>query len=77
MESAQRLRAALADLPPDAPITVVGGGLTGIETAAELAAPGRRGVTLVCDGQLGPSLSVPGRRYTEKWLARHGETVAR
>ncbi len=43
LESAQRLRYALADLPPAAPITVVGGGLTGIETASELAEQGRRG----------------------------------
>ncbi|XVV01140.1 NAD(P)/FAD-dependent oxidoreductase [Actinosynnema sp. CA-248983] len=75
LESAQRLRGALADLPLHAPVTVVGGGLTGIETAAELAALGRRGVTLVCGGQLGPSLSEPGRRYTAKWLARHGVDV--
>src|SRR5947209_130782 len=41
LEGAQRLRYALADLPPVAPVTVVGGGLTGIETAAELAGLGR------------------------------------
>src|SRR4051794_9880225 len=40
-ESAQRLRARLEELPAGAPITVVGGGLTGIETAAELAEQGR------------------------------------
>jgi NADH dehydrogenase len=55
LESAQRLRYALADLPMAAPITVVGGGLTGIETAAELAERGRP-VALVCGGILGPSL---------------------
>ena len=43
------LRAALDELHPDAPVTVVGGGLTGIETAAELAEQGRT-VTLVCGG---------------------------
>ncbi|GAA0411383.1 hypothetical protein GCM10009530_74870 [Microbispora corallina] len=42
LESAQRLRARLDELPPDAPVTVVGAGLTGIETAAELAERGRR-----------------------------------
>ncbi|GIG93118.1 FAD-dependent oxidoreductase [Plantactinospora endophytica] len=41
-ESAQRVRATLDELPSDAPITVVGAGLTGIETAAELAEQGRR-----------------------------------
>ena len=43
LESAQRLRYALADLPPAAPVAVVGGGLTGIETASELAERGRPG----------------------------------
>ncbi|GAB2680535.1 hypothetical protein GCM10027088_70620 [Nocardia goodfellowii] len=40
-EHAQRLRAAIGALPRDARITVVGGGPTGIETAAELAEQGR------------------------------------
>lgn len=67
LESAQRLRYALADLPLSAPITVVGGGLTGIETASELAELGRP-VTLVCGGPLGPSLSRRGRRSVAKQL---------
>lgn len=37
LESAQRLRSVLWDTPMDAAVTVVGGGPTGIETAAELA----------------------------------------
>ena len=61
-------------MPVDAPITVVGGGLTGIETAAELAEQGRK-VTLVCGGTLAPYLSAPGRRSAAKWLSRHGVTV--
>jgi NADH:ubiquinone reductase (H+-translocating) len=73
-ESAQRLRTKLDELPPDAPVTVVGAGLTGIETAAELAEQGRT-VTLVCGGILAPSVSVPGRRYVAKWLSRHGVAV--
>jgi NADH dehydrogenase len=67
LESAQRLRYALADLPADGPVTVVGGGLTGIETASELAEQ-RRPVTLVCGGILGPSLSNRGRRSVAKGL---------
>jgi NADH dehydrogenase len=67
LESAQRLHYALADLPLSAPITVVGGGLTGIETASELAELGRP-VTLVCGGLLGPSLSRRGRRSVAKQL---------
>ncbi|MEU7835545.1 FAD-dependent oxidoreductase [Nonomuraea sp. NPDC049129] len=73
-EYAQRLRARLEELPVDAPITVVGGGLTGIETAAELAEQGRR-VTLVCGRTLAPTFSASGRRYIAKWLSRHGVVV--
>lgn len=73
-EAAQRLRDALDDLHPDAPVTVVGAGLTGIETASELAGQGRK-VTLVCGGLLAPSLSEAGRRSTGRWLARHGVAV--
>ncbi|WP_329409824.1 FAD-dependent oxidoreductase [Nocardia vinacea] len=73
-ESAQRVRARLDELPLAAPVTVVGGGPTGIETAAELAEQGRT-VTLVCGGTLMPSLSAPGRRYVGKWLSRHGVAV--
>jgi NADH:ubiquinone reductase (H+-translocating) len=74
LESAQQLRYALADLPYNVPITVVGGGLTGIETASELAERGRR-VTLVCGGILGPSLSKRGRRSVAKRLHRLGVDV--
>jgi NADH dehydrogenase len=74
LEGAQRLRYALADLPTVAPITVVGGGLTGIETASELAEQGRP-VTLLCGGTLGPSLSRRGRRSVAKQLHGLGVTV--
>ncbi len=73
-EDAQRLRARLDELHPDAPVTVVGAGLTGIETAAELVEQGRK-VALVCGGQLAPSLSEPGRRSIAKWLKRNGVVV--
>lgn len=74
LESAQRLHYALTDLPLPAPVTVVGGGLTGIETASELAERGRL-VTLVCGPVLGPSLSPRGRRSVAKRLRRLGVTV--
>jgi NADH:ubiquinone reductase (H+-translocating) len=74
LESAQRLRYALADLPLAAPISVVGAGLTGIETASELAELGRS-VTLVCGGLLGPSLSNRGRRSVAKRLRKLGVNV--
>lgn len=73
-EQAQRLRTAIATVYPDAPVTVVGAGLTGVETAAELAEQGRR-VTLVCGGRLAPSLSEPGRRSAAKVLRKLGVTV--
>ncbi|WUT88263.1 FAD-dependent oxidoreductase [Streptomyces sp. NBC_00667] len=74
LKSAQRLRTRLEELPLDAPVTVVGGGLTGIETAAELAEQGRR-ITLVCGRTLAPTFSAPGRRYIATWLSRHGVAV--
>ncbi|MCV7196325.1 NAD(P)/FAD-dependent oxidoreductase [Mycobacterium angelicum] len=74
LDSTQRLRYALADLPADAPIIVVGGGLTGIEAAAEFAQLGRP-VTLVCGSVLGPSLSRRGRRSVGKQLRKLGVDV--
>jgi NADH:ubiquinone reductase (H+-translocating) len=74
LELAQRLRDALDVLDPDAPVTVVGAGLTGTETAAELAEQGHK-VTLVCGGQLTPSLSEPGRRSVAKVLRKLGVKV--
>jgi NADH dehydrogenase len=74
LECAEQLRDTLDELHPDAPVTVVGAGLTGIETASELAGQGRR-VTLVCGGVLGPSLSDVGRRSVAKWLRRLGVDV--
>ncbi|HEY1843119.1 MAG TPA: FAD-dependent oxidoreductase [Mycobacterium sp.] len=73
-EHAERLRRTLDEVHPDAPVTVVGAGLTGIETASELAEQGRS-VQLVCGGLLGPSLSRPGRRSVAKWLRRLGVNV--
>ena len=74
LESAQRLRYAIADLPANGSVTVVGGGLTGIETASELAERGHP-VTLVCGGTLGPSLSSRGRRSVAKRLRKLGVNV--
>ncbi len=73
-EQAERLRDALDELHPNAPITVVGAGLTGIEAASELAEQGRQ-VRLVCGAALGPSLSRPGRRSVAKWLRRLGVDI--
>ncbi|GLX18919.1 MULTISPECIES: NAD(P)/FAD-dependent oxidoreductase [Streptomyces] len=74
LEDAQQLRPVLDAAPADAPVTVVGAGPTGIETAAELAGAGRP-VTLVCGGTLGPYLHTRGRRSVARRLARLGVTV--
>jgi NADH:ubiquinone reductase (H+-translocating) len=73
-EPAQRLRSVIEKSDPDAPITVIGGGLTGIEVAAELAEQGRT-VMLVCGGRLAPSFGEPARRSVAKWLDKNGVAV--
>lgn len=74
LEAAQRLRSVLYDTPMTAAVTVVGGGPTGIETAAELAEQGRT-VTLVCGNVLGPYLHPKARRTAHKYLAKLGVDV--
>ncbi|MFL6089865.1 MAG: NAD(P)/FAD-dependent oxidoreductase [Aeromicrobium sp.] len=74
LEYAQRLHAALEAVEPEAPIVVVGGGLTGVELASELAEQGRN-VTLACGGELAPYLSSPGRRSMHAWFRRQGVDV--
>ena len=74
LEHAQALRAALAEASPGTPISVIGAGPTGIETASELAEEGRA-VTLVCGGVLGPYLSERARRSVAKHMKRLGVTV--
>jgi len=74
LEEAKRLSAALDELRSGAQVCVVGAGLTGIETAAELAEQGRA-VTLVCGAVLGPYLSAPGRRSVAKRLRKLGVEI--
>ncbi|WP_329117313.1 NAD(P)/FAD-dependent oxidoreductase [Streptomyces sp. NBC_01353] len=74
LEEAERLRSVVGAAPVSAAVTVVGGGASGIETAAELAESGRT-VTLVCGGGLGPYLHPRGRRSVAKRLAELGVTV--
>jgi NADH dehydrogenase len=73
LEAAERLREIL-DAAPAAPVTVVGSGPTGIETAAELAEAGRS-VTLVCGDVLGPYLHPSGHRAVARQLAALGVAV--
>ena len=81
LEQAQRLTERMADVPLFAPVVVVGGGLTGLETAAELAEAGRP-VALVTD-VLARSLAAGGLRSVTKRLAKlrvsvvEGSAVAR
>ncbi|QLY30371.1 NAD(P)/FAD-dependent oxidoreductase [Nocardia huaxiensis] len=74
LEAAQRLRSVLLDTPMAAAVTVIGGGPTGVETAAELAEQGRK-VTLVCGSSLVPYLHPKARRTAHKYLAKLGVTV--
>jgi NADH dehydrogenase len=74
LEEAEQLRVALAATPATAPVTVVGGGATGIETAAELAETGRE-VTLVAGRILAPSLHPRGRKAIADRLTRLGVTI--
>lgn len=72
--SAQRLRERIEGLGANEMITVVGGGLTGVEVAAELAESGHD-VRLVCGGGIAASMGTRARRATEKQLNRLGVDV--
>ncbi|MBA4858485.1 NAD(P)/FAD-dependent oxidoreductase [Nocardia farcinica] len=74
LEEARRLRSALDTAGAAAAVTVVGGGSTGIEVAAELAEQGRA-VTLICGGVLGPYLHPRVRRSVADRLAGLGVSV--
>ncbi|QLY31731.1 FAD-dependent oxidoreductase [Nocardia huaxiensis] len=68
-EDAVEARKRLLGLAPGAVVSIVGGGLSGIETAAELSALRCFTVRLVTAGQLGASLSGPGRAKVRAFLA--------
>lgn len=74
--SARRLHRALAGLRPGSAVTVCGGGLCGIETAAELAesCPGLR-VGLVSRTEPGAWLSPRARRHLRRAFDRLGVAV--
>lgn len=74
VESATELHKRLQDGPGT--LTVVGGGLTGIELATELAETHpRRRVTLLTKDAVGPGLSEKGRAHVRMVLATHGVRV--
>ena len=61
---------------PRARVAVVGGGLTGVETAAEIAeADPDRPVTLITSAPVGAGISDRGRRYLENVLDRLGVQI--
>ncbi|GGK47644.1 NAD(P)/FAD-dependent oxidoreductase [Nocardia camponoti] len=72
---AEEARHALPSLPAGATVTVIGAGLTGIETASEIAEtyPDLR-IRLVGE-EIGPSLSAGGRKRVRKVLDRLGVEV--
>ncbi|WP_086668455.1 NAD(P)/FAD-dependent oxidoreductase [Lentzea kentuckyensis] len=75
-QSALRLRARLAELGAGASVLVVGGGLTGIEAATEIAeARPDLDVSLATRGELGSWLSDKGQGYLRKAFNRLGITV--
>lgn len=72
-EHARRLRDRLRE---STTVTVVGGGLTGVETAAEIAdTHPELKVRLVTAGALGEALSQRGRRYLRRAFERLGVDV--
>ncbi|GAA4486786.1 FAD-dependent oxidoreductase [Rhodococcus olei] len=76
LEDADRLRTRLRALGAGAAVVVVGGGLTGIEAAAEIAeARADLRVLLVSAGAVGVGLAPRGRRAVTRTLARLGVDV--
>lgn len=75
-QSALRLHDRLGALAPGATVAVVGGGLTGIEAATEIAeARPDLAVTMITNGDLGARLSAKGRRHLRKVFDRLAITV--
>ncbi|MGW6660211.1 NAD(P)/FAD-dependent oxidoreductase [Rhodococcus sp. NPDC055024] len=74
-EDAVRLESRLATLDEKATVCVVGGGLTGIETAAELAEQRSGRITLVTGGIMAPDLSERARSAIVRSLTDLGVDI--
>ncbi|MGY2060672.1 NAD(P)/FAD-dependent oxidoreductase, partial [Nocardia gipuzkoensis] len=74
-EAARTARERLQRLSPGATVTVVGGGLTGIESAAELAELRRYTVRLVTGAELGASLPDRARARLRSYFRTAGVEV--
>ncbi|MEV0061644.1 FAD-dependent oxidoreductase [Nocardia sp. NPDC050718] len=75
-QAALRLRARLGELPAGAPVVVVGGGLTGIEAATEIAeARPDLAVSIAARGGVGGWLSEKAQRHLGTVMDRLGITV--
>lgn len=75
LEDAMTARERLDRLPRSSTVTVVGGGLTGVEVASELAESGDHRVRLVTDGLVAAGTSTKGRAYVRSYLAKLGVEV--
>lgn len=75
-EEALRLRGALRGLGPGRSVVVVGGGLTGLETATEIAeSRPDLDVDLLSRGTIGADLSSKGDRHVRRALERLGIAI--
>lgn len=72
LDGALAARDRFAALPAGASVTVIGGGLTGVEVATELAETGRARVRLVTDRELAPSVGDGGRDHLRRFFTRAG-----
>lgn len=77
LAAARHTRLALTSLPPGARVSVVGAGLTGLETATEIAeARPQLRVRVVSHGPVGAFLPDRGRHHLERTLERLGIDTA-
>jgi NADH dehydrogenase len=72
LESALAMRERLEHLPPGATVTIIGGGLTGLEMAAELAETSSHTIRLVTSGPVAVSIGDKARNRLRRDLTALG-----